>query len=152
PISRRAFEESREDYYGPGKSLNIWVGKRRKGSAESVPEPVPPERIVAADLSDWRYVPRKDQVAVDPELGRIVFPRDRRDKDVWVTYHYGFSAALGGGEYERPLSQPQDAQVLQVSKDGDLKTINDALNLIDPEKHLHAVIEIADSGFYAESI
>lgn len=152
PITRRAFEARKEAYYGPGKSLHIWTGKKVKGTLESVREPVPLERIVVADLSDWHYAPRKDQVAVDPERGRIVFPRDRRDKDVWVTYHYGFSADIGGGEYDRPISQPADATVFQVSKSGELKTINAALEQIDPEQHRHAVIEILDSGFYAESI
>ncbi|HEV2843757.1 MAG TPA: hypothetical protein VG477_02830, partial [Thermoanaerobaculia bacterium] len=144
PISRRAFEARKEDYYGPGKSLQILVGKK-----QSAPEPVALERIVVADLSDWHYVPKKDQVAVDPELGRIVFPRDRRDKDVWVHYHYGFSADIGGGEYDRPLSQPQGAEIIKVSKNGDIKTIGDALQL--SSKHDNAVIEITDSGFYAES-
>lgn len=144
PITRRAFEARKGDYYGPGKSLEILAGKK-----QSAPEPVALERIVVADLSDWRYVPKKDQVAVDPELGRIVFPRDRRDKDVWVYYHYGFSADIGGGEYDRPISQPQGAEVIRVSKDGAIKTIGEAVELA--KKHLHAVIEITDSGFYAES-
>jgi len=92
------------------------------------------------------------KVAVDPEMGRIVFPRDRRKKDVWVSYHYGFSADIGGGEYDRLLSQPKGATVFQVSKDGPVKSINEALTSINPEKHLHAVIEIGDSSFYNESI
>ena len=32
-------------------------------------EPVPPADIVVADLSEWRYRPRRGQVAVDPVLG-----------------------------------------------------------------------------------
>jgi len=152
PITRRAFAARKEDHYGFGKSLQIWIGKKTKGRQESALEPVALERIVVADLGDWRYAPRKDQVAVDPERGRIVFPRDRRDKDVRVTYHYGFSADVGGGEYDRPLSQPAGAEVFQVSKSGNLKTLNAALELIDSQRPRHAVIEIADSGFYAESI
>ena len=89
---------------------------------------------------------------MDPELGRIVFPRDRRKKDIWVSYHYGFSADIGGGEYDRLLSQPKGATVFQVSKDGPVKSIDDALKLIDPRGAPHAVIEIADSGVYDESI
>ena len=42
-------------------------------------------------------------VAVDPVLGRIMFPTRRPPTDVEVTYHYGFSADLGGGEYDRPI-------------------------------------------------
>ncbi len=150
PISRRAFEARKADYYGPDKSVHLWVGKKAQGFTESVLEPVPLERIVVADLSDWRYVPPKDKVAVDPETGRIVFPRDRRDKDVWVSYNYGFSADLGGGEYDRLLSQPAGASVIQVAKDGSVKRISEAIALA--KDHPHAVIEITDSGFYAESI
>ncbi|MEO6191726.1 MAG: hypothetical protein ABIS20_01850 [Thermoanaerobaculia bacterium] len=157
PISRRAFEARKGDYYGPDKSVYIWVGKKSKGSTESVPEPVPLERIVVADLSDWRYAPPKDKVAVDPETGRIVFPRDRRDKDVWVSYSYGFSADVGGGEYDRLLSQPEGATVIQVKrgpkKDDDpphVRSIGEAIALA--AKHPHAVIEILDSEFYAEPV
>ncbi|MFL6194796.1 MAG: hypothetical protein ACJ75H_11540, partial [Thermoanaerobaculia bacterium] len=150
PISRRVFEARKGDYYGPEKSIHIWVGKKTKGSTESVPEPVPLERIVAADLSDWHYVPPKDKVAVDPELGRIVFHRDRRDKDVWVSYSYGFSADIGGGEYDRLLSQPAGATVIQVAKRGPVKRIGEAIALA--KEHTHAVIEILDSEFYAEPV
>ena len=34
---------------------------------------VPLDQIVPADLSDWAYSPRDNDVAVDPVLGRIVF-------------------------------------------------------------------------------
>ena len=69
PIRRRAFETRMTDYYGEGKSLYIWQGTRG-GSRE----PIPPDRIIAADLSDWRYLPRRGFIAVDPKLGRITFP------------------------------------------------------------------------------
>jgi len=104
PIKRRAFEARKADFYGPDKSLEILVEDSRR--------PVAPDRIVAADLTDWVYRPRRGKVAVDPELGRIAFnPREVPDR-VWVSYHYGFSADIGGGEYVRSLSGPPEHLLL----------------------------------------
>lgn len=103
PIRRRAFEARKTDYYGEGKSLEIWVEGWVEGF--DARQRVPPERIVPADLTDWRYRPGPGKVAVDPVQGRIAF-RQRPKKGLWVSYHYGFSADIGGGEYDRPLSQP----------------------------------------------
>jgi hypothetical protein len=103
-IGRRAFEARKTDYYGPGKSLEILEEDSRR--------PISPDRIVAADLTDWIYRPNRGQVAVDPELGRIAFnPREVPDR-VWVSYHYGFSADMGGGEYARYIPQPPEHLLL----------------------------------------
>jgi hypothetical protein len=78
PIRRRALEERSLDYYGPGKSLCVYTW--RDGIKQ-----VPVDNIVAADLSRWAYVPRHDQVAVDPKLGRIVFSQRHEPRTgVWV--------------------------------------------------------------------
>lgn len=145
-IRRRALAERPADYYGPGKSLCVFRGPET---------PVPLSEIVAADLSHWRYVPRRGQVAVDPVLGRIAFPaRQAPDDGVWVTYHYGFSDDLGGGEYHRPLA-PRLATYV-VGDDG-FERIQAALEqwendkAADPTKR-EAVIELADSGAYQEQI
>ncbi|MFD9460409.1 hypothetical protein [Streptomyces sp. NPDC060027] len=97
PIRRRALTERLYDYYGPLKSLCVWTG----------PDPdsdvVPLDRIVSTDLSEWSYSPRPGQVALDPVLGRIMFPEqtDLR-QGVRVTYHHAFAGDFGGGEYPRP--------------------------------------------------
>ena len=110
PIKRRAFEARKTDYYGPGKSLEILEEDSRRS--------VSPERIVVADLTDWVYRPRRGQVAVDPELGRITFNPRQVPSRVWVSYRYGFSADIGGGEYHRLLLQPPDHLLFD---EGDLK-------------------------------
>lgn len=122
PILRRAFAAHLEDYYGPDKSVHIWVGTAPdKGSTESVRRPLAAAQIVVADLADWRYVPRRGQVAVDPERGRIAFPPRQLPKGgVWVTYSYGACADLGGGEYERPMPRLSAAAVSRF-RAGDLK-------------------------------
>jgi hypothetical protein len=168
PIRRRAFEERKVEngqerrqaaaaYYGLigdtfiGKSLAIWAPDWPKKGAE---QPIPRESIVPADLSDWQYRPKRDQMAVDPVLGRIVFPLNQLPKrGVWVSYHYGFSADIGGGEYDRPLSQPADSDIRRVSGQEQLKAELE-LWKAGPDGQASegqprdAVIEIADSGVY----
>lgn len=123
PISRKALNRM-SDYYDPiperfTKSLEIWLGN---GSQVL---PVPPEKIIVADLSDWNYQPPKDHIAVDPQLGRIAFPLRQLPKNgVWVSYYYGFSADIGGGEYNRKLKNPE-VNLLLRSKD-----IQDPVTLI----------------------
>lgn len=156
PIRRRALEERTLDYYGEGKSLCIytWHEQSRKIKEVSV------DRIVAADLSRWSYVPRGDQVAVDPKLGRIAFSaRHEPRTGVWVTYHYGFSADIGGGEYERTLRPVGDKRKLyRVSQrhkgHAPFEKIGDALRQWKQEsaEHPDALIEIIDSGAYIEPL
>lgn len=121
-------------------------------------EPVDPTRIVAADLSDWQYHPHGADVAVDPVLGRIAFsPHHIPPGGVRVLYHYGFSADIGGGEYNRPLFQPANYQLFRVSKkEGGIRSIKEALDQWEDWKETHpdqpqnAVIEITDSAVYSE--
>jgi hypothetical protein len=148
-IRRRAFELHVEAYYGPGKSLYIWLGqgdgKPRRG--------ISARRIVATDLSGWQYEPERGKVAVDPELGRIAFhPREIPRQGVWVSYHYGFSADLGGGEYPRPIAQVRGAEVYRVGEGQAFGTINEALDHWQEKSPADAVVEIADSAVYVEPV
>lgn len=164
PIRRRAFEERTADYYGEGKSLCIW----REGSDK----PISPPRIVVADLSRWAYRPQGDQVVVDPKLGRISFAtRSEPRAGVWVTYHYGLSGDIGGGEYERKLRTPRNAEIR--SSDSELprreacyvylvsqqhpqkpyfENLNGALQKWASDDPDNAIIQIEDSGAYVEQI
>jgi hypothetical protein len=145
PLTRRALQERLAELYGPGRSLAI-----RTGADQAL---VPPERIVPADLSGWRYRPRRGTVAVDPELGRIAFPPGELPRrGVWVSYHYGFSADLGGGEYARPAAVPPGAAHYRVGKREPLERINDALARWQQERPERAVIEVVDSGVYVEQL
>jgi hypothetical protein len=159
PITRRGLEcfESSEAtetetsgipyYYGDGKSFEIWTGS---GSSQKL---VDPSSIVVADLTDWTYRPLPTQVAVDPVLGRIAFPPTQtRRQGVWVTYNYAFSADMGGGEYERTLSQPAVYNLYLVGGQENFTRINDALTQWQKDKPANAVIEITDSVAYVEPI
>ncbi|MEK6336381.1 MAG: hypothetical protein AABM67_15755 [Acidobacteriota bacterium] len=106
PIRRLAFERNLSRYYGDGKSLQIWSGVTEDDGSLSI-KPIPIKRIIASDLSDWNsYRTPEGSVAVDPQLGRIAFHPDESPTGVWASYYYGFSADIGGGEYNRLLRQP----------------------------------------------
>ena len=157
PITRRGLEcfETSETgetetsgipyYYGGGRSFQIWAG--------SLATPIDPKTIVVADLTDWTYRPLPGQVAVDPQLGRIAFPPTAgRKQGVWVSYNDAFSANIGGGEYDRPLSQPANYDLYLVGPGETYTRINDALTQWQSDNPTNAVIEITDSGVYVEQI
>src|SRR5678816_1797230 len=124
----------------------------RKGDLRLFPR----ENVIPANLSDWhRYRPAKDHVAVDPVLGRIVFPTNQKPRHgVVVSYNYAFSADIGGGEYERTLSQPDNAKIYRVGRNEQFRTLKAAQLAWETEqpKPQAAVIEIQDSGIYTEQL
>ncbi|MFB7614940.1 hypothetical protein [Kitasatospora sp. NPDC056181] len=115
-------------YYGEGRSMVIHApGWPARGQGA----PVPAERVIPADLSDWEsYRPLPGTVAVDPVLGRMLFPRRNPPQRVRVSYHYGFGADLGGGEYRRPMPEPPEADTHRCR----------AQDLTDPDALRHAVL------------
>lgn len=150
-IRRRVLKEQKDRLYGDSRSVCIWKGVKRGTVVEL--EEVPSHQIVPADLSGWRYLPHKGTVAVDPVLGRIVFPVQQAPKNgVWVSYHYGFSADMGGGEYDRMLSQPAQAELYRVSQGSVFDTLGKALQKWREDNRPHAVIEIDDSRVYVEQV
>ncbi len=172
PIRRLAFEKHPERYYGAEKSFAIWTDGWAGFDSN---QPVPVEAIVPADLSDWQYAPPLKHIAVDPVLGRFAFPLDQDQlpkKGVRVTYHYGFSADLGGGEYARPILDPSPRAVGNADSENpqnaNLQTVEpkfyrvgagqtfhrlrEAISHWHDDKPQDAVIEITDSGVYVEPI
>ncbi|MEU4463723.1 hypothetical protein AB0G20_08420 [Streptomyces sp. NPDC024017] len=149
-ITRRLLHDRLLDYYGPGKSFVI----RRDGEDN----PVPPADIVVADLSDWRYRPKRGQVAVDPELGRIAFgSRSAPRQGVWVDHHYAQAADLGGGEYERNREPRPDAEVYRVGPGQPHRQIMDAYRAWQHDRRADrtgpaGIIEITHSGAYQEQL
>lgn len=162
-IRRSLLNAQKDALYGEGKSLQIWQGVRGKENKKLQDEQdeavaVSSEQIVIADLSDWNYHPKKGMVAVDPVLGRMAFPLRHPPKNgVWVSYHYGFSAEIGGGEYERSLVQQEAYALYRVGKNGEFDSIAAAIERWETDVDLpnamrHAVIEIVDNGVYVEQI
>lgn len=116
PLRRYRFAERGEaadyarvsaDVYGEGRSVLVYAPD---WPAKGQGLPVPLDALIPADLSGWRYRVPRGRVAVDPELGRLVFPPDQRPKrGVWVSYQYGFAGDIGGGEYARATPELENA-------------------------------------------
>ncbi len=160
PIRRRAFEQKNQfgdglnvaspDYYGIDKSLVIWAPN---WPTKDAPQPVPVSAIVPADLGGWQYRPMPGTIAVDPELGRIVFPvRQLPKQGVWVSYNHGFSADMGGGEYSRSFTEPAGAIVYTVGLEGKYPRLTDALTQWKADQPPRALIQVTDSAVYVEQI
>lgn len=148
-ITRRMLADRLADYYGPGKSIAIWRDDHR--------DPVPLAAIVVADLTEWAYRPRQHQVVVDPELGRIAFGADHvPEHGVRVTYHYAFSADMGGGEYPRNLAPTPETYTYRVGPGQRFERINQAYDQWRQDNaeggQPDAVIEITRSLAYEEAI
>jgi hypothetical protein len=150
PLTRRWLKTHLAEYYGAGKSVLIEVAGANPGDP---PQPVPLARIRVCDLSDikdgggnvtgWAHVPEagSGRVAIDPVLGRIAFA-DAPAQPVLASCHYGYTAALGGGEYERGDTDAGSDTLRQV-KDG--AALQPALDAVQGG----GVVEILDSGRYA---
>ena len=139
------------------QSVAIWApGWPNEQADDSLP--IPAARLIAANLEGWIYQPPRDHVAVDPVLGRIVFPPRQSPRGmVTVSYHYGFSADIGGGEYTRPLQQHTGAELIRVtSADALREALKRWERQVDSHGKVtapagqpaHAVIELGDSGVY----
>jgi hypothetical protein len=162
PIRRRLFERRLRDLYGAGRSIEIWWippgAPKPRGEATGPVgrELIPPERIIVADLTDWQYRTPRGRVALDPVLGRIAFPTSVADlprRGIWVTYRYGFSADVGGGEYSRSLSEPTpQTRIYRVSEQGPYRRLGQALEQWRAEQPRRAFVEITDSGVYVEQV
>ncbi len=156
-----------EALYGAGKSLMIWTGRNKASADDDAPYdadldqaepqiewvPVPRQAVVVADLAGWQYQAKPGTVAIDPVLGRFAFSPNAFPKaGVKLSYHYGFSADLGGGEYRRSLLQPKEHRLYRVGQAGEFRSLNAALKQWGLDKPAHAVIEITDSAVYEEPL
>lgn len=143
PIGTRELRAQLSRLYGPGRSLTVTVAN----------QPVDIDDIEACDLSDTGPDPQtsawahagQERIAVDPVLGRLAFPADTADPVV-VTYYYGFSADIGGGEYDRSESLEM-AGVEPRAVPGDRGTISDALADVAG----NGVVEVTGTGRYEET-
>ncbi|MDI3489111.1 MAG: hypothetical protein PWP11_388 [Thauera sp.] len=156
PLSRRCLAVELGRHYGsrpsageavdnPAPALQLWVD----GTA------IDRDRIRICNLADdgagWAHTPPPDGVyAIDPQLGRIALPGDAPDPaDVRLDWREGFSAELGGGEYERGDSLPTPPGGVHVAHvPAEHATLAAALAEIDG----NGVVEIADNRRYAETL
>jgi len=141
PITRRTLDRDLDKYYGVKagdqvQSILINVDGEfvlpPPDTGASPPAPKLKDLIAVCDLSDvvdasgtiigWAHQPT-DRISIDPVLGRLAFPENEPPPErVRVTYNYGFSTEMGGGEYsrgstfsklERKIRVPTDAPTIQ---------------------------------------
>ncbi len=145
PITRRVLDRHFKEYYGQGGDRTESISIKLNGVdvlASATTNTSPPEPlIVVCDLSDvtdpsgnvigWAHKPL-DQISLDPVLGRLAFPENQPPPtSVHVTYNYGFSAEMGGGEYGRGATFSKLERVIRVPSDQ--PTIQAALNALVAE-------------------
>jgi hypothetical protein len=65
--------------------------------------PVPANEVECMNLDNWTVFaqPTGTTIGIDVTRGRLVVPSGRAGETITVSYYYGFSAAIGGGEYDR---------------------------------------------------
>jgi hypothetical protein len=153
------------DPYFDGEPVFAITVVRSDGKIETLP----PEEILAVDLSKWwlpppqltyrrrgdgQEVSRKISAALDPELGRLTFPAENFPSQVFITYHYGQTAEIGGG-YPRERTAPPSGCVQKTVKSDELAP--DVLqSLADPTSATslwsgssgQLVVEIGNSNLY----
>jgi len=167
-LSRREFAADPAAYVGPGKSFEIFI--------DGEPSRHP---IVPAELSQFSFpVPLgptdglERPILVDPELGRfMILGTGRRDlASVRATWRYGFSAAIGGGEYERRIVDPhgvvhqrrpgedglpptEGVVLYRVSdREGDFRSLPAALEQWSHDDPMSAVIELDASEVHTHRV
>lgn len=153
PIGRRLLHARTARYYGTRPAPPAAVDNVDPSIVLSVDGlEIFRDQVVVCDLSDdgaaWAHVPPAGRYAIDPVLGRIALAPDLAvPVSVRTTYHYGFPADLGGGEYARERAADRaGTTVLRVPDDH--STIQAALTALGG----NGVIEITDSGRYEETL
>jgi hypothetical protein len=147
PLARRWLKAHLDDYYGPGKSLTVELDG-------GPPQLIPRSQIRICDLSDikdgggnvitWAHQPAagSDLVAIDPMLGRLAFA-DTPASAPLVSFHYGYTIAIGGGAYER--GTPAPVTPVQTVQGG--AALQPALNAVQNG----GTVEVIDSRRYVET-
>lgn len=141
PISRRLLDRDLREYYGPQKSLYI--------EADNLDTAI--DNVHVCNLSDegasWAHLPANgEKIAIDPVLGRIAFPPGTPPVNLLVSYRYGFSMAMGGGEYERGQSFALGGGLVRVVQGQ--SPLQAALTATQGG----GIVEIGDSGRYEETL
>lgn len=152
PLTRRQLHDHLDSYYGLRATSAGEIDNNEPSIVLYVDGvEIARNQIHACDLSDngadWAHQPAAGTYAIDPVLGRIALPADAADPaEVLVSYHCGFSADMGGGEYERQSSFSLQDTPLKVPDDH--TTIQEALDELDGT----GVVEITDNNHYEETL
>lgn len=151
PLTRRWLKAHLDEYYAPDRSLVLELA----GAAPNdPPQIISRSDINICDLSDvtdgggividWAHRPAagSGKVAIDPVLGRIAFG-DPPATQILASFHYGFTIAIGGGEYERGAAD----LVTPVQSVSGGAALQPALNAVQSG----GTVEVTDSFRYLET-
>ncbi|HEY0099336.1 MAG TPA: hypothetical protein VGB76_10340 [Pyrinomonadaceae bacterium] len=140
PLRRRLLERDLELHYGANQSFHLKVDD----------VPIDADAIRICNLSDdgagW-LDKANDKHVVDPVLGRIMLPEGvyADPAKVRVSFRYGFSAEMGGGQYGRASTFTNDLEpLLKVPTHHAM--LQDALDNLDG----NGVVEIENNEYYFE--
>lgn len=176
PLSRRVMLNALEindlqHDYGRGKSILVHRDGEPVLPRELAPQgDDPPLKLMdilsICNLSDlkgdggnvigWANMPT-DKIAIDPVLGRLAFPSlEPAPEAVHVSYHYGFSAEVGGGSYSRTgsfTSRTKETEPVVMLDNS--RSIQEALHelgeALQNEDLRVGIIEIVDNEYYVET-
>jgi len=174
PIRKVAFYFHPENYYlqpdsfyadhaATSKSVAVYHGTHAVAA-----NLIPASTVVCGDLSSWTP-PASGTVAIDVALGRLAFaPGETPADGVVVTSAYGFSAALGGGPYDRrsvaptagdpgpaipnTVADPLSLNALIRVPSAGINTITSAIAAWNPAVTPRAVVQIDDNRTYQENL
>ena len=161
PIRRLAFHRQLRDYYGHVSTGSDATRSRSvavyRGVSAADSTLVPPEKVVARNLSDWEHEasqPAVGKVAIDVRLGRLAFNKADVPADVRVSYTYGFSADIGGGPYAREIVSGPSLWTKTVRQTGNANfaSVRAAVLAWQSAGHPSGTITILDSATYKEAI
>lgn len=149
-LSRKLLLQNPDFYYGPGNSIALHTPEQDASGTKL--KLIDRDRILVCDLSGWADAGRlpPDKYAIDPVRGRLSRPADDT-KELLVSYHYGFSADIGGGGYDRTedlIGAEADLKV-PANYSGPREAI-DALSGQDTAEQplREALVTITDNGRY----
>ncbi|PCI42736.1 MAG: hypothetical protein COB51_12555 [Moraxellaceae bacterium] len=159
PLARRQLHDHLEDYYGRRATAASPIDNDQPSILLHVNDiEIPRDQVWSCDLSDdgasWAHQPPNGIYAIDPVLGRLALPPDVSDSNadpasVSVSYHHGFSAEMGGGEYERESSFALTDGVLTIQvptpQHPTIQTALDALGGV-------GVVEIINNDRFEETL
>lgn len=149
-IQRRSMHADKGLFYGDGKSVQLYDGfNAGSGDFDAVAAGDVEICCLANTQGDWINDPDGSSIAIDPESGRLALGPDLIADDplLWADFHYGFSANMGSGEYERSTAFGVDSGVGNFASVDRTQTLQSGLSALAGE----GVVEISDSSRYQEA-
>jgi hypothetical protein len=141
-LGRRELDEALATYYGERRSLLLLGIDAADVDVCNLSDLVD----AGGNITGWAHTPRQaGRVAIDPVLGRIAFGDDQ-PVPPRATFHLGFSADLGGGEYNRSDTFSAVRAPVRVSQQlpADFDNIDDAVASLAGS----GIVEIGDNARY----